>query len=83
MFVAKEWRGPEHRTAQRLLETLLVRARAHGIGTILLGTIDRFHAAHRFYERNGFVRVAEEALPADFPRMPSDTRFYRLDLELR
>jgi GNAT superfamily N-acetyltransferase len=83
MFVAKAWRGPAHGAAQRLLERLLGHARAHGLGTILLGTTEEFLAAHRFYERNGFVRAAAEDLPAEFPRMRLDTRFYRLDLDLR
>jgi N-acetylglutamate synthase-like GNAT family acetyltransferase len=83
MFVAKEWRGPEHRVAQHLLSMLLGHAKAGGLATILLGTTEWFLAAHRFYEKSGFRRVAPDALPEDFPRMASDTRFYRLDLDLR
>jgi hypothetical protein len=37
-------------------------------------------AAHRFYERNGFLRLAPADLPAAFPRMPVDTQFYALAL---
>jgi predicted N-acetyltransferase YhbS len=33
-------------------------------------------AAHRFYERNGFVLIAEQDLPSNFPRMPVDNVFY-------
>jgi hypothetical protein len=50
---------------------------------VLLGTTEKFLAARRFYEKNGFQRVAAEELPDDFPRMKPDTRFYRLDLNLR
>jgi RimJ/RimL family protein N-acetyltransferase len=49
---------------------------------VLLGTTERFHAAHRFYERNGFKRIAVIDLPATFPRMAVDTRFYRRYLQL-
>ena len=79
MFVAREWRGARG-VAQRLLETLLAHARATSIGTVLLGTTEAFRAAHRFYEKNGFRQVADGTLPAHFPRMAGDTRFYRLDL---
>jgi len=34
-------------------------------------------AAHRFYERNGFVRMTAENLPPNFPRMPVDDVFYQ------
>lgn len=42
-----------------------------------LGTTERFLAAHRFYEKNGFVLVDRSALPASFPLMAVDSRFYR------
>ena len=80
MFVAREWRGPEHRLGQRLLDGLIAHARAVKIGTILLGTTEAFRAAHRFYEKNGFRQIAPAALPSSFPRMGGDTRFYQLDL---
>jgi N-acetylglutamate synthase-like GNAT family acetyltransferase len=80
MFVAKEWRGPERRVALTLVETLLAHARAAGLRTILLGTTEAFRAAHRFYEKSGFHRVEAATLPATFPRMAGDTRFYRRDL---
>jgi len=80
MFVAKEWRGPERRVALSLVETLLAHARKAGLRTILLGTTEAFRAAHRFYEKSGFRRVEAATLPANFPRMSGDTRFYRRDL---
>ncbi len=79
MFVAKEWRGPA-RVAETLLHTLIDHAHAAGFRTILLGTTEAFRAAHRFYEKNGFRRIDVAALPAAFPRMAGDTRFYRRDL---
>jgi N-acetylglutamate synthase-like GNAT family acetyltransferase len=77
MFVAAEVRGKEFGVAARLLETLMAHASAVGLKTILLGTTDKFLAAHRFYEKNGFAEVAVEDLPAGFPRMAVDTKFYR------
>lgn len=80
MFVAKEWRGTERGVALSLVETLLAHARTQGLRTILLGTTEAFRAAHRFYEKSGFHRVEAETLPASFPRMSGDTRFYRREL---
>ncbi len=81
MFVDSAYRGREAGVAQRLLTTLLDWARARGIMDICLGTTDKFRAAHRFYEKNGFVQVTSESLPESFPRMTVDTRFYRLWLD--
>jgi GNAT superfamily N-acetyltransferase len=80
MFVAAEARGQEQGVAARLLAILVDHARANGITGITLGTIGRLHAAIRFYEKNGFVPVHPDALPAGFPRMAVDTHFYRLEL---
>lgn len=79
MFVRPEGRGPAG-AASALLAAALEHARAHGVRQIWLGTTDRFLAAHRFYEKNGFARVEADDLPAAFPRMAVDTRFYRLTL---
>jgi len=80
MFVAPDYRGAPHRAGQVLLDRLLDHARTAGLRRILLGTTEAFKAAHRFYERNGFVPVAKSNLPPAFPLMPLDTRFYTLDL---
>jgi len=80
MFVRADHRGAAHGVAQRLLDTLLVHSRARGLTTVWLGTTALFKAAHRFYEKNGFDLVAEADLPAAFPRMKPDTRFYRIAL---
>ena len=80
MFVAPDYRGAPHRLGQTLLDTLLAHARASGLRQVLLGTTDAFHAAHRFYKRNGFTIISKSDLPAGFPLAPVDTRFYVLDL---
>jgi N-acetylglutamate synthase-like GNAT family acetyltransferase len=76
MFVAAPFRGPQFAVASRLLARLLTEADNRGVRDIFLGTTDRFVAAHRFYEKNGFVEIAAGALPASFPRMALDTKFY-------
>ncbi|KQS74553.1 GNAT family acetyltransferase [Rhizobium sp. Leaf384] len=82
MFVAASHRGASHRgsshrgssdrglgdgIAQRLLDILVQHAAANGFSVIVLGTTDRFVAAHRFYEKNGFATVDAGDLPAGFP----------------
>ncbi|ARO22803.1 N-acetyltransferase [Rhizobium sp. S9] len=77
MFVAAEVRGREHGVAARLLERLFDHARDAGLTDIFLGTTDKFVAAHRFYEKNGFTEIAKGALPRSFPLMAVDSKFYR------
>lgn len=80
MFVAAPFRGREFGVAARLLAELLDGARAKGVQRIYLGTTDKFLAAHRFYEKHGFSEVAKDSLPASFPLMAVDSKFYALDL---
>ena len=61
-------------------KALLDGARQRGLRHIVLGTTAAFLAAHRFYEKHGFVQIDERALPAEFPRMAVDTRFYALEV---
>lgn len=76
MFVRPDFRGPDKGTAQLLLDALLDWCQARSVRDIFLGTTAQFLAAHRFYERNGFSEIAKSALPAAFPIMEVDTRFY-------
>jgi N-acetylglutamate synthase-like GNAT family acetyltransferase len=77
MFVHASYRGPGHGIAMRLLDTLLAWSRGRRVTDIYLGTTEKFLAAHRFYERNGFQLIAAGELPASFPKMAQDSRFYR------
>lgn len=78
MFVAAPWRGRKYGVARQLLECLLEAAQRRGLQRIYLGTTANFLAAHRFYEKHGFELVEKNALPASFPLMAVDTRFYVL-----
>jgi N-acetylglutamate synthase-like GNAT family acetyltransferase len=77
MFVHAGYRGREHGVSARLLDTLIEWSRARGVKEVYLGTTEKFLAAHRFYERNGFQQIADKELPPSFPKMALDTRFYR------
>ena len=77
MFVRATHRGKEYSVAGRLLGHL-VKASRGKVSDIFLGTTERYLAAHRFYEKNGFNRITESALPLAFPRIAASTRFYQL-----
>lgn len=78
MFVATHCRGREQGVSTILLDALLDHAKQRGITDIFLGTVGVLHAAHRFYEKNGFVEIPRSALPASYPGMGVDEKFYRL-----
>lgn len=80
MFVASQWRGAAHGVAKNLLHTLIAWAQQQQLQQIYLGTTAQFLAAQRFYEKNGFVELAKEALPKSFPVMQVDSKFFCLQL---
>ncbi len=79
MFVDKAYRG-ELQIAQRLLDTAIHRSKSLNCTDVYLGTMDQFKAAQRFYEKNGFTRIKEKDLPAEYPGNMMDTVFYRLKI---
>lgn len=76
MFVKASHRGGGHGVARHLLETLLEWCRTREVHDVYLGTTAKFLAAHRFYEKNGFREIARGDLPASFPVMAVDSKFY-------
>ena len=80
MFVRQTWRGKQNGVAGALLKTLIDYCREKRITDLYLGTVPQLKAAQRFYERNGFVQIAAEDLPKEFPRMLPDKIFYFADL---
>lgn len=80
MFVHADARGKSSGVAQALMDTAKNWCRERGVESIILGTTARMLAAHRFYEKNGFVEQQMEQLPPNFPIVHVDTKFYRCDL---
>ena len=78
MFVDKDYRGKEFGVGQKLLHTLIDWSRQKGFTEIFLGTTEKFIAAQRFYEKNGFKEIEKQELPETFPIMEVDIKFYRL-----
>lgn len=76
LFVNPAYRGGSYKTAKLLLKELLEWAAEKKVETIYLGTTAKFLAAHRFYEKNGFIQIETTTLPSAFPLMKVDTRFY-------
>src|SRR5687768_11261677 len=64
-FIPLKYRGSG--AAKILLDTVIYFSKKKKIQTIYLGTMDQMKAAHRFYEKNGFVKTDEKDLPTDFP----------------
>lgn len=80
MFVAADYRGRIWGTAKLLLDAFMSHARQNDFQTVQLGTQGRLAAACRFYEKHGFCEIPKDALPAHFPLMDVDDRFYTFDL---
>ncbi len=80
MFVHKDYRGKSIGIGQQLLNTLLDWAKTQSITAVYLGTTEIYKAAHRFYEKNGFIEIKKVELPNTFPLMPVDTKFYKCEL---
>ncbi len=77
MFVKQDYRGKPLLIGQQLIDTLLKSAKQNNLSDIFLGTVPSYHAAHRFYEKNGFERIKTEDLPINFQIMEVDKYFYR------
>lgn len=77
MFVSKNYRGQEWGVGQKLLNTLLDWAKNKEFKKIFLGTTEKFIAAQRFYEKNGFTAIKKQELPVTFPVMEVDVKFYQ------
>ena len=80
MFVKAAFRGSRYNTGHQLLQQLLIWAKQQDMGVIYSGTTEKFLAAHRFYEKNKFVQIEKRDLPAAFPDMKVDNRFYQRKL---
>ena len=77
MFVKAAYRGSNYGIGQKLLNTVFVWSKNNGIDEIFLGTTEKFIAAQRFYEKNGFREIDKELLPKAFPVMEVDIKFYK------
>lgn len=77
-FVSKAYRGKG--VAQKLMKILIKAARKHKFDNLILGTVDKLHAAHKFYMKYGFTQIDQKDLPNLFERCPVDTMFFKVNL---
>ena len=77
MFVKKDFRGTQNGVAENLLKVLFKWCNSKNVKEIFLGTTPKFLAAHKFYEKNGFLEIQKSDLPNSFPVMVVDTKFYK------
>lgn len=82
MFVDRDFRGQVHGISALLMQSAKEWCTSHGVNRIYLGTTAQMKAAHRFYEKNGFVELQESELPPAFPIVHVDSKFYVCELAL-
>lgn len=83
MFVHSQYRGSrgnQPSVAQNLLSQALSWAKEQAGSRIYLGTTEAFLAAQKFYLKNGFKEIDRADLPASFPLMKVDSRFFVKEL---
>jgi N-acetylglutamate synthase-like GNAT family acetyltransferase len=78
MFVKQGCRGKPLFIGQQLLDTATNWCKDRQIRQVYLGTVPHYYAAHKFYEKNGFMRIDKSQLPMAFQIMEVDKYFYRL-----
>ena len=81
LFTHAAYRGTGHNTGKMLWLKVKEWAAARKLTEIYLGTTEKFLAAHRFYEKNGFNEISRAELPAAFPVMSVDKKFYQYRLQ--
>ena len=79
MFVEKDYRGSKYSIAKKLLTTMFDWCKKKKVTDVYLGTTSKYHAAHMFYEKNGFDEISKSKLPHIFPVMEVDSKFYKFN----
>jgi len=82
MFVEPNFRGKLFNVSSQLLHHAIEWAAGKSVKEIYLGTTLQFVAAHKFYEKNGFVSIREDELPVGFPIMKVDKKFYKYEVNV-
>jgi GNAT superfamily N-acetyltransferase len=77
-FVKKERR--KQKVGFVLYQTLINKAKEDGYHQLLLDTPSVAAASHRFYEREGFVRITKEELPFPYTYPDRDSYLYLLKM---
>lgn len=73
-FVRADYRS--QKVGFQLYKTLLEFCAKRGIDTLILDTPSVAKASHKFYERNGFVRITKDELPIPYEYPDRDSYLY-------
>ena len=79
-FVYEAYQGEPFHLGQKLYAAFLSFAKEKGFTTILLDTPHNTVRAHKFYEKAGFKKIAENELPLKFSHPYKDCDFFILNL---
>lgn len=79
-FVDENYQGKPYHIGRALYNELLTFAREKAYKTILLDTPRNTTRAHMFYEKAGFRKISEEALPIQYSHPYQDCDFFLLEL---
>lgn len=75
LFVVKAYRNKG--VAQKLMNSLIKASIKHHFDFLVLGTVDKLHAAHKFYNKYGFEQIQQKELPSAFQICPLDNIFFK------
>ena len=75
MFLMEKYRGTG--ISKMLLDVAIEFCKKNGIAEIYLGTTSSYLAAHRFYEKNGFLEIKKDIMPIAYDVHEVETKFYR------
>ena len=77
-FVREDYRS--QKVGLKLYKKFHERAEEQGFKIILLDTPSVATASHRFYEKNGFIRIAKRSIPCEYTYPDRDSYLYMLHL---
>jgi hypothetical protein len=63
------------------MKILLKAVLKHKFDVLVLGTVDKLHAAHKFYIKYGFTQIDQKDLPHSFEKCPVDTMFFKVNVK--
>lgn len=79
-FVHPDYRGRDKGVSTPLYDKLIETAKEKELDAIVLDTPANCHAAHRFYEKKGFVRIEKDDLPVQYDYPDRDSLLFLLEL---
>lgn len=79
-FVYEEYQGAPYHIGRQLYGKLLAFAKEQALKTILLDTPCNTERAHKFYEKAGFQKIAENELPIRYSHPYKECDFFFLEL---